>query len=69
MAIIDITKEEATLLPLLYKVPLSTNLEAAAQVMRNKLLLDGLIEKVNAAFAVREDPKAETPVQPKRKRH
>ena len=48
---IEITKEEAALLPLLYKVPLNTNLEAAAQVMKNRILLDGLIEKVKAAFA------------------
>jgi hypothetical protein len=47
---IEITKEEAALLPLLYKVPLSTNLEAAVNVMKTKLLVDGLIEKANKAF-------------------
>lgn len=59
---IEITKEEAALLPLLYKVPLNTSLEAAQQVMRYKTLVDGLIAKTRQAFAPAETEK------PKRKR-
>jgi hypothetical protein len=69
-ATIEITKEEAALLPLLYKVPLNTTMGAASQVMKYKALVDGLVMKVKQAFTV-EAPKAEPPAAlvPKRKRH
>jgi hypothetical protein len=69
---IELTKEEAQLLPLLYKVPMNMTLESAAQVMKYRLLVDGLMEKVNKAFAVggAPPPAATAPAfQPKRKRH
>jgi hypothetical protein len=53
---IELTKEEAALLPLLYKVPLSTTVEAAPQVMKYKLLVDGLVKKAKEAFKETETP-------------
>lgn len=47
---IELTKEEADLLPLLYKVPMSVTLEAAPQVMKYRLTVDALVKKVQAAF-------------------
>jgi hypothetical protein len=49
-ATIEITKEEAALLPLLYKVPLDLKIEAAPQAMRLKLQIDALVQKVQKAF-------------------
>lgn len=50
MIVIELTEEEAELLPLLYKVPISNaTLETAPQLMRYKLLVDGLIQKVSEA--------------------
>lgn len=53
---IEITEDEAKLLPLLYKVPLNTTLEAAAQVVRYRTLADGLVRKVQRAFAAEAKP-------------
>ena len=49
---IELTKEEAQLLPLLYKVRLhpNTTLEAAPEIVKTYKIVDGLIEKVNKAF-------------------
>jgi hypothetical protein len=69
---IELTKEEAQLLTMLYRVPVNTNLEAATQVMKQRLILDGLMEKVNKAFSSNgaTPPAAPAPAfQPKRKRH
>ena len=52
---IELTKEEAALLPLLYKVPISTTIEAAPQAMRYKLLVDGLVAKVRAAMEAADE--------------
>lgn len=52
-ATIELTKEEAQLLPLLYKAPLTTNLESAVKV---SMIVDGLMEKVRKAFAPEEAP-------------
>jgi len=54
----EITEEEAALLPLLYKVPVSTTLEAAAQAMRVKLLVDGLVAKAKAAMEAADEHEA-----------
>lgn len=55
-ATIELTKDEAALLPLLYKVPVSTTIEAAPQAMRYKLLVDGLVKKVSEAFQAKSPP-------------
>lgn len=73
-AVIELTKEEAALLPLLYKVPMSTTLEAAPQFMKYRLLVDGLVQKANAAFGESAPPPVEAQpapqaYKPKRKRH
>lgn len=70
-ATVEITKEEAALLPLLYKVPMSATLESAPQMMKHKLIVDGLIEKVKKAFAgpAVNPPTADGENKPKRKRH
>ena len=54
-ATVTLTKEEAALLPLLYKVHMETTLEAAPKVMRYKLIVDGLVKKVREAFEVKEN--------------
>lgn len=69
---IELTKEEAQLLPLLYKVPINATLEGAPQMMRHKLLVDGLLSKVQKAFAAEPVAPAVPGVdlnKPKRKRH
>jgi hypothetical protein len=53
---IELTKEEAQLLPLLYKVRIQDmTVEAAPQAMRFKLLVDGLVKKAQGAFLVKEE--------------
>jgi hypothetical protein len=53
-ATIEITKEEAALLPLLYKVPMQVTPEAAPRAMKLKLQIDGLVEKAQKAFEKEE---------------
>jgi hypothetical protein len=55
--IIEITKDEAALLPLLYKVPVNVTLEAAAQVMKYRMTVDELLKKVQAAFEEKPEGK------------
>ena len=54
-ATIEITKDEAELIPLLYKVTITTNLESAGQVMKNRLMLDALLDKVRKAFEEKKE--------------
>lgn len=48
---IELTKEEADLLPLLYKVPMkNVTLENAPELIKYRITVDGLMKKVQAAF-------------------
>ena len=47
---IELTKEEAALLPLLLKVPVNATLESAGKMMQTALIVKGLLDKVEKAF-------------------
>jgi len=54
---IEITKEEAALLPLLLKVKVETELGAAHKAAQVEEAAKTLIQKANAAFAPKEETK------------
>lgn len=68
-ALVEITKEEAEIIPLLMDVKLTHDVKNGMRAYRVQLLAEGLIQKVQAAFQVQAEAAPVEMVKPKRKRH